>query len=205
MTPPDAAWERHLTELHGCRRCPGVLGPPVVGAVPGAAVYLMGQAPGPTEQREGRPFAAQAGRTLFRWFGSLGVSEERFRAGVYMGAAIRCFPGKAPGKQGDRKPSTGEVRACAPHFETEFALLRPRLVIPVGRLAIERLVPCRRLDEVVGRAFALERAGHPFTCIPLPHPSGLSRWIQGEPGRSLLAEGLRLIGAHPAWQATFPS
>lgn len=203
MARGKTEWEQHLARLTGCTRCAGVHGPPVVGAVPGARIYLMGQAPGPRERELGRPFAWSAGKTLFRWFATVGVDEARFRTAVYMGAVIRCFPGKAPGKQGDRKPARREVAACRDHFEAEFRLLRPALVVPVGRLAIEQFLPCPRLDGVVGKSFPLTRQGHAFTCIPLPHPSGLSRWLQSEAGKRLLGQALELIRRHPAWVETF--
>ncbi len=203
MSDLQQDWARHLERLHACRVCPGVQGPPVVGAVPGAAVYLMGQAPGVREREVGRPFTWSAGKTLFRWFASLGVDEAQFRAAVYMGAAIRCFPGRVAGKQGDRKPSGRELAACAAHFAAEFDLLRPRLVLPVGRLAIECFLAFRLLEDVVGQAFTLQRQAHRFTCIPLPHPSGLSRWLQGQPGRGLLQQALGQIAVHPAWRETF--
>jgi len=183
--------------------CPDVQPPPVTGFTPGAAIYLLGQAPGPREQAAGLPFVGPAGRNLFKWFASIGVEESCFRSRVHMGAVIRCFPGKTPGKQGDRRPSPLEISCCASYLETEFGLLRPRLVIPVGKMAIDRLLPAKILDDAVGRVFQLDLDGHRFDAIPLPHPSGLNRWIQKDPGKSLLGEGLQLIAAHPVWQQVF--
>lgn len=196
-------WTAHIASMLACRRCPGVQPPPVLGAVPGARVYLMGQAPGPKEMAQGRPFVFTAGTTLFRWFASIGVSEEEFRAKVYMAAVIRCFPGKLAGKQGDRKPARGEIANCHGHYETELRLLKPGLVIPVGKLAIERFLPPASLDEVVGRVFTVSPDGHTCDAIPLPHPSGLSRWIQTPQGRARIRRALALIQRHPAWLATF--
>ena len=196
-------WESHLETLRGCRRCPRVFAPPVVGAVTDASILLIGQAPGPKEREVGYPFAWTAGTTLFRWFASIGVNEARFREKVYMGAVIRCFPGKLPDKQGDRKPSRLEMENCSIHHRTEMRLLRPSLVILVGKMAIETLIPHGRLDEVVGLAFAMEEEGHPYTAIPLPHPSGLSRWIQKPEGKALVAQALELIAAQPAWEDAF--
>ena len=196
-------WEFHLNVLRGCRRCPDVFAPPVVGAVTDASILLLGQAPGPKEREVGYPFAWTAGTTLFRWFASIGVNEANFREKVYMGAVIRCFPGKLPDKQGDRKPSRLEMENCSIHHRNEMRLLRPSLVILVGKMAIETLIPHGRLDEVVGLAFAMEEEGHPYTAIPLPHPSGLSRWIQKPEGKALVAQALELIAAQPAWEDAF--
>ncbi len=194
----------HVRRLRACRECPGVQAPPVLGAVRDAALLLMGQAPGPRERDAGRPFVWTAGTTLFRWFATIGVDEARFRERVYMGAAIRCFPGKLPSGQGDRPPSRAEIAACAGHFEAELALLRPGLVLAVGKMAIERLLPPAKLDDLVGRAFPAEHAGHGFDCVPLPHPSGLNRWIQTEDGKARTQRALQRIAHHPAWRATFP-
>src|SRR5256885_12239757 len=99
-----AAFEQHLQILNACRACPNVLGQPVTGAVFGARVMLVGQAPGPHEVEDRRPFAYTAGRRLFGWFAPFGISEETFRARIHICAVIRCFPGKDSKGGGDRVP-----------------------------------------------------------------------------------------------------
>lgn len=204
MAKTSAAWRQHLDTLRTCRRCPNVHPPAVIGAVPDSRIYLVGQAPGPREAAAGRPFAWTAGQTLFKWFATLGVDEATFRARVTMAAVISCFPGKLPGKQGDRKPSRQEIETCSAHRQVELSLLRPQLVIPVGRMAIERFIACPSLSQVVGRQFRAEAHGAAFDLIPLPHPSGLSRWIQQPEGKRRIAQALHRIAAHAAWRATFP-
>ena len=100
-------FDQHLTTLFACRACPNVFGRPVTGAVHGARVMLVGQAPGPHEQEEGRPFAYTAGRRLFGWFDELGISEDEFRKRVHIAAVIRCFPGK-DAKSGGEQENGGE-------------------------------------------------------------------------------------------------
>ena len=204
MTNQSAAdWKAHLETLRTCALCPEMEGPPVTGVVQGARIFLMGQAPGPRERDSGRPFVWSAGKTLFRWFASIGVEEACFRERVYMGAAARCFPGRLPGKSGDRKPSPAEVERCGAHFERELALLKPALVIAVGRLALDQFLTFKKLDEVVGQTFEVERQGHWFTCLPPPHPSGLSRWIQTDDGKARISAGLKRLATHPVWRETF--
>lgn len=172
--------------------------PPVAGRPVPARAMLVGQAPGDKEPVLGRPFAWTAGRTLFGWFaGALGWSEEATRDRVYFAAVCRCFPGKNP-RGGDRVPAPDEIENCAYWMDREFALLRPELVIPVGKLAIGRFLPEAPLAEVVGQAFRIERKGLAFDLIPLPHPSGASTWHRTEPGRSLLRTALGLLAQHPA-------
>jgi uracil-DNA glycosylase len=190
---------RHQARVRRCTLCPAMTGPPVVGNPVPSPVMLLGQAPGPREIVEGRPFAWTAGKTLFRWFASIGLDEDAFRARIYMAAVCRCFPGKNP-NGGDRVPAPDEVANCARWLHGELELLEPRLILPTGKLAIAQLMPVRRLDEVVGSCHSVIARGRQVDVIPLPHPSGASTWHKMEPGRSRLARALEAIRGHPAWQ-----
>src|SRR4051812_21308869 len=129
-----------------------MIGPVVSGTPVVSPVMLIGQAPGVREGPAGKPFAWTAGKTMFGWFAGLGLSEAAFRERVYMAAVCRCFPGKAAKGGGDRVPSADEVARCGRHLAREVQLLRPRLVIPVGKLAIAQLFPdAEQLIEVVGK------------------------------------------------------
>jgi uracil-DNA glycosylase len=185
---------RHLELLYACRACPNVLGEPVTGAVPGARVMLVGQAPGPREMDQGRPFAYTAGKRLFSWFQQhLGIDESTFRSTVYVGAVIRCFPGRDPKAGGDRVPDATEIANCAQHLDRELRLLRPELVIAVGTLAAKQLVGIAELKEAVGRVHRVTRAGHTFDVVVLPHPSGRSTWLNKPEHAALFEESMRLI------------
>src|SRR3954471_14762247 len=174
--------------------------PVVSGGAVVSKVMLVGQAPGDKEPILGRPFAWTAGKTLFRWFNeAAGMSEETFRASVYMAAVCRCFPGKkATG--GDRVPAPEEVQNCSVWLKREMEILKPALVIPVGKLAIEQFMAPQKLDTLIGRQLTVTYAEHQFDLIPLPHPSGASPWHRMEPGKTLLNRALRLIAAHPAFR-----
>lgn len=191
----------HQEELKACRQCTEMIPPVVVGQPVPSKVLLIGQAPGPKEGGLGKPFAWTAGKTLFRWFDPLGLSEEEFRAAIYMAAVCRCFPGKSTTGGGDRVPNPDEIAHCRGWLEREFALLEPELVIPVGKLAISQFLEIEKLDGVVGRSFRLSTFGPEFDLIPLPHPSGASTWHRREPGISLLKKALGLIKRHPAFVA----
>ena len=119
-----------------------------------------------------------------------------------MAAVCRCFPGKAKSGGGDRVPSELEIERCSKHLARELQLLTPRLVIPVGKLAIAQLVPSAgQLVDIVGTRQRVERAGTVFDVIALPHPSGASTWHRREPGKGLLARALAELARHPAWRA----
>ena len=188
----------HQDALARCRRCPRMQSTPVIGAPVVSRVMLFGQAPGPREPVLGRPFAWTAGKMLFKWFAGIGLDEQAFRSRVYMAAVCRCFPGKKPGG-GDRVPDADEIANCAGWFDAELEINRPRLLIPVGKLAIAQFMPVDRLDAVVGKVHRARRGGRAFDVAPLPHPSGASTWQYTEPGKTLLRRALALIAAHPAW------
>ncbi|MBL9187564.1 MAG: uracil-DNA glycosylase family protein [Opitutaceae bacterium] len=193
-----AAVERHLAALRACERCPRMHRPAVVGRTVASRVVLVGQAPGDKEPKLGRPFAWTAGKTLFKWFhGALGWSEDEVRDRIYFAAVCRCFPGKRP-EGGDRVPAPEEIEECSAWLEREFALLRPTLVLPVGKLAISQFLGERPLIETIGKNFPITYRGHAVECIPLPHPSGASPWHRMEPGKTLLGSALTLIARHPA-------
>jgi uracil-DNA glycosylase len=171
---------------------------PVSGGAVVSAVILVGQAPGPREPVLQRPFAHTAGKTLFRWFEEFcGMNEAAVRSRIYFAAVCRCFPGKNS-SGGDRVPAPDEIRNCSSWMDDEIQNLSPRLVIPVGRLAIAQFIDCGKLEEVIGRKFRVERAGRRFDLIPLPHPSGASPWHKIPPGRQLLDRALKLIARHAA-------
>jgi uracil-DNA glycosylase len=155
---------------------------------------LVGQAPGQVEAAGGRPFAGRAGKTLFRWLERAGVDEATFRERVYIAAVTRCYPGPSPSGRGDRVPSRDEQERCGAWLNDELAIIRPSLIIPVGRLAITRFLPDRPLDEIIGRGFPLEHGGGKSMAVPLPHPSGASSWIHQGNHPELLDAALRLIG-----------
>ena len=193
----------HVDQLLACRLCPKMVPPPVSGGPVMSKVLLVGQAPGAHEPVLGRPFAWTAGKTLFGWFQKwAGITEEMFRAQIYMAAVCRCFPGRnAAG--GDRVPNPQEIENCSQWLRQEMAILQPALVIPVGRLAIERFMAFQGMETVIGQTFPVEKYGHAFEMIPLPHPSGASPWPRMEPGKTLLGRAMVRIARHPAFQSCF--
>jgi uracil-DNA glycosylase len=136
---------------------------------------------------------------LFRWFGQIGLDEEAFRSRAYMAAVCRCFPGKRPGG-GDRVPDPEEIENCSGWLDAELAIIKPKLVIAVGKLAIQRFMPVAKLDAVVGPIHAVRYRNRAFDLAPLPHPSGASTWQHVQPGKTLLPRALKAIAEHPAWQ-----
>ncbi|HUQ84485.1 MAG TPA: uracil-DNA glycosylase family protein [Gemmatimonadaceae bacterium] len=187
----------HARELSACRRCtfqdPAIR--PVISSSREPLAMLVGQAPGRTEVVDRRPFAGRAGRTMFRWFADVGISEPVARRRIYIAAVTRCFPGSHPSGRGDRVPSPFQMANCGSWLTREIELVAPRVIILVGRLAIARFLDERPLNQLVGEAHRVsELPGSPLA-IPLPHPSGASSWIHEKGHAELVRQAMRLIAS----------
>ena len=147
---------------------------------------IVGQAPGIVEAEERRPWRGRAGQTLRRW---LELDEDEFYATFYCASVTRCYPGRAPGGGGDRTPAAREQELCSFWREWELRLLRPGLIVAVGGLAARRLLGLTSLDACIGARFEVGEAA----AVPLPHPSGVSRWLNQPANRAKLDRGLELI------------
>jgi len=138
----------------------------------------------------------------------MGITEDQFRAAIYMAAVARCFPGKASGG-GDRKPDFEEIARCRTYIEREVEILQPELVLAVGQLAIYEVLGKdavgKKLDALVGTMMRTRWHGVDVDVVPLPHPSGASPWHKMEPGKTLLGHALSLVRQHPAMRTILPS
>ncbi len=173
-----------------CRACAEAGHPieslPVVEGHGGQRAYMLGQAPGVVESEERRPWRGRAGQTLRRW---LRLEEDAFYATFYCASVTRCYPGRAPGGGGDRTPTAREQELCAFWRDWELRLLRPRLIVPVGGLAIRHLLGVTSLDASIGERFPYGDA----VAIPLPHPSGVSRWLNAAANQARLERAIQLV------------
>ena len=133
--PRQAAGVRSLRSLQraqrACTRCAdaGFIASahPVFSGHAGQRIMLVGQAPGPVEHDQTRPFAGRAGRQLMRWLIRAGFrDEDDVRDRIYMTAMTTCFPGRRPDGAGDRRPSPAEVALCAPWLDGVISMLNPR-------------------------------------------------------------------------------
>jgi uracil-DNA glycosylase len=184
--------EEWRERLAPCRLCPGACSRPISDVRDSHRALIVGQAPGIHEESVGRPFGADAGRRLRRWFAPFGLDDEaRFRATFAMTAVMKCYPGRIAGGRGDRRPAPSELRNCAPWTDAALRLLDPPLVIPVGGLAIDRLLGPSRLIDVIGHRFEVDGR----VWVPLPHPSGASAWLNIAAHRELVERAVELIAA----------
>ncbi|MEP6693350.1 MAG: uracil-DNA glycosylase family protein [Chloroflexota bacterium] len=193
MVAKQLALARLHARIRACTKCvaagylPSAF--PIVAGKASDRVMIIGQAPGAVELTTGLPFSGRAGAELRRWLAEAGIDEEHL---PYRTAITKCFPGKAVSGAGDRRPSPPEVLLCAPWLEAELATVRPRVVLLVGTLAIERFWGRVPLSDVVGKS----RVDGDRVLIPLPHPSGASRWLNAPAHRVLLRRALRILRRH---------
>ena len=173
-----------------CRACAEAGYPieslPVVQPYTGQRAYIHGQAPGVNEGQQRLPWRGRAGQTLRRW---LELDEDEFYGRFYCASVTRCYPGRAPSGNGDRTPTPREQELCSFWREWELELIRPELVLVVGGLSARRLLGITNLSDSIGRRLELGGA----TAIPLPHPSGTSRWLNVPENRLRLDQALEVV------------
>jgi uracil-DNA glycosylase len=160
---------------------------PVRAPYHGQRAYMFGQAPGIVEGQERLPWRGRAGQQLRRW---LDLDEETFYRTFYCASVTRCYPGRPSSGRGDRLPTPREQELCEFWRDWELELLRPRLIVTVGGLAVKRLLAYPDLS-CIGEQ--LEVDGVPV--IPLPHPSGASAWPNLPGNRERLERALGLVRA----------
>lgn len=201
---PETARERQLAILHrrvlGCRLCQeqGYIpqAHPLVSGRSNDQVMVIGQAPGQRSVARGRSFSGPGGSVLQHWLEHAGFPPGYLHERTYLSSLTRCDPGRNPGGNGDRRPSPAELALCRPYLEAELRILHPRVILLVGSMAIEAFCGKVRLQEIVGTA--REHTG--MLLLPLPHPSGVSRWLLAPEHQALLTQALALL-AH--WRVLY--
>jgi uracil-DNA glycosylase family 4 len=186
-------------EIRGCRRCVDAgfipLANPVFRGRSDHRLMVIGQAPGERGHLNAVPYAGATGKTLRSWIVQAGFAEDDLYQRFYLTSVTKCFPGPSTSGKGDRAPSPAEVRLCGDHLDREIRSVRPEIVLSLGRLSATGLVGNAPLDQLVGTLRWCERAGHRFQVLPLPHPSGVSHWLNNPANRARLQEGLALLSA----------
>jgi uracil-DNA glycosylase len=178
-------------DLSRCRACAEAGYPleslPVRAPSAGQHAYMFGQAPGVIEGEQRLPWRGRAGQALRRWLEL--EEEEEFYATFYCASVTRCYPGRALSGRGDRTPTPREQELCSFWRDWELELLRPRLIVTVGGLALRRLLGLSSLTPCIGERYELD--GTPV--VPLPHPSGASGWLNDPANRERLATATALV------------
>lgn len=158
----------HLGELSElisrCDRCP--LGKSKIKDVVGvgaenASVMFIGEAPGKQEDEIGEPFVGAAGKFLTEMLEGIKLK----RDDVYIANVLKHRP------PANRDPQPSEVEACWPYLSKQIAIIKPELIVFLGRHAMSRFFPTLRISEVHGQAFRKEWNGKSQVFLALYHPA----------------------------------
>lgn len=144
---------------------------------------VVGEAPGENEDRQGQPFVGQAGKLLDNMLASIGLSRQagdpadelavqpvaergKAKKGVYIANVLKCRP------PGNRNPQPEEIAQCEPYLRRQVALVRPKIILAMGRFAVQSLL---QTSEPIGR---LRGRVHQYEGVPVIvtyHPAYLLR------------------------------
>lgn len=192
-TRRQEAFEDLQHRIHSCRLCEerGYIAKaqPLVSGHPNDRIIVVGQAPGHRSIAKGRSFSGPGGTILQKWLEQAGFPPGYLHSHVYLSSLTRCDPGHNPDGDGDRRPSPAEIALCKPFLDAEFQLLQPEVVLLVGTMAIETFFGKVKLEEVIGTY--RENEGRLF--LPLPHPSGVSRWLNDPEHLKLHQQALAIL------------
>jgi DNA polymerase len=164
---PDTLEALHRVMVR-CTRCDLFLSRTQV--VPGAGdprarLLFVGEAPGANEDREGLPFVGASGRLLDAMLATAGVE----RSEIFIANVVRCRP------PGNRAPRTREIRACAGWLAEQIRLVQPRLVVTLGRFALQHFIPDGKITRLQGELRTVDYGDARIRLLPLLHPSAILR------------------------------
>lgn len=144
---------------------------------PNADIVLLGEAPGAREDETGRPFVGRAGELLTELLAQAGID----RRDVFITGSCKCRPPK------NRNPHKKELTACRPWLLEQLRLIRPKIVVCMGLVAVHNiLVPTARLADVRGRWFT----GPGYEVYPTYHPAAV---LRGTVKPEILVEDFRAV------------
>ncbi|HEX6482431.1 MAG TPA: uracil-DNA glycosylase [Ktedonobacteraceae bacterium] len=132
---------------------------------PDADLYFLGEAPGRFEDVQGRPFVGQAGKLLDKLLASIGMKRED----VYISNMVRFRP------PNNRPPTPAELTAFEPYVSEELEIVQPKLVVTLGRFAMEKFLPGEKISKIHGELRPVEWHGKTIKLFPLYHPSAALR------------------------------
>ncbi|OFZ80229.1 MAG: uracil-DNA glycosylase [Bdellovibrionales bacterium RIFOXYD1_FULL_53_11] len=165
ITAESDSLEKIANDLDGCRRCKlcKERHTIVVGeGNPHAQLVLAGEGPGENEDLQGRPFIGKAGNLLEKMIGAIGLGRED----VYICNVVKCRP------PGNRNPEPDEIEACSVFLHRQLDVIRPKLVLALGRFAAQTLLQTEEMiSHIRGKFFEYRGA----KLMPTYHPAYLLR------------------------------
>ena len=122
-----------------------------------AQILFIGEAPGWHEDQQGRPFVGPAGQFLEQLLSSIGLKRDQ----VFIANVIKCRP------PGNRDPLPGEIQTCAKWLDKQIELLKPKMIVTLGRYSMARYFPNETISKIHGKARKLGN----ITCFAMYHPA----------------------------------
>ncbi|MBA4156591.1 MAG: uracil-DNA glycosylase [Gemmatimonadetes bacterium] len=180
---PPSLDELHAVMVH-CTRCDLSISRTQVvpgAGSPAARVLFVGEAPGVSEDREGVPFIGASGRLLNGMLETAGIP----RDDVFIANVVRCRPPQ------NRSPRAVEIRACAGWLAEQIRLIDPRLVVPLGRFALQHFLTGGKITQLQGEVQQLDYEGRPLQLFPMLHPAAV---LRSPDRRPLYEEHFRRLG-----------
>ncbi len=162
---------------------------PLTSGRAGDRLMVIGQAPGHRSVANGRSFSGPGGRILQKWLEQAGFPPGYLHDHAYLSSLTHCDPGRNPRGNGDRRPSPQEIALCRPYLDEELRLLKPKVVLLVGAMAIEAFLGKVKLEDVIGTY----REQDGMLLLPLAHPSGVSRWLLDPAHQELNRRALAIL------------
>jgi uracil-DNA glycosylase len=132
---------------------------------PQAGLLIVGEAPGASEDREGIPFVGASGRLLNDMLDLAGIRRDQ----VFIANVVRCRPPE------NRSPRVGEIRACAGWLAEQIRLIEPRLVVVLGRFALQHFLPDGKITQLQGTLQEIDYEGRSLGLFPVLHPAAVLR------------------------------
>ena len=157
-----------ITRCQKCRLCAGRTYPVPGEGNPHARLMFIGEGPGRDEDQTGRPFVGRAGQLLDKMIGAIGLSREE----VFIANVVKCRPPQ------NRDPLPAESEACMPWLREQFRLLKPKIVVCLGRVAAQRMI---REDFSVVREHGEFYNKNGILFMATYHPAALLRQPRSKP------------------------
>lgn len=157
------ALKQAVVDCRACKLCDGRRNTVFGVGVPHADWLIVGEAPGENEDLQGEPFVGQAGKLLDNMLLSLGLSR---RESVYIANVLKCRP------PGNRNPEPEEIAQCEPFLRRQVELLRPKIILAMGRFAVQSLL---QSTEPVGKLRGRVHRYHDVPLVVTYHPAYLLR------------------------------
>ncbi len=183
-----------------CRRCQehGYLrhAHPIVSGHATDRIMVIGQAPGHRSVAKETPFSGPGGQVLQKWLEQAGFPPGYLHEHCYLTSLTHCDPGKNLRGEGDRRPSAPELALCRPFLQAEMHIVQPKVALLLGSMAIEAFTGKVCLEDVIGTY----REQEGILLLPLPHPSGVSRWLNDPQHQHLHQQALALLAD---WRETY--